>query len=84
MIERPVRLAVELGPLLAHIEIPVVLARDDVLLELNFFEEFVTEFEFLCAAELGAVAAVNEEFGRWVHGLHLLRRPGQLFDEEAV
>jgi hypothetical protein len=84
MVERPVRLAIKLAPLLAHVEVPVVLTGDEVFLDRHFLEQLVAEFKFLGPAELSDVAAENQEVGRRVHGLHFLDRPLQLLDKKAV
>src|SRR6202022_1488281 len=84
VIESPVGLAEELPPFLSHVQIPVVLPRDEDLPNLYLFEELIAELEFLDFAKLGQVAAKDHEVGRRVHGLNLVRRAHHLFDEARV
>src|SRR5258705_7566957 len=84
VIESPVGLAEELPPLLSHVQIPVVLARDEDLPRLYLFKELIAELEFLDFAELRQVAAKDHEVGRRVHSLDLVRCAHHLFDEARV
>src|SRR5262245_2215365 len=84
VVESPSGLAEQLAPLLAHVEIPVVLARDEVFRNLDVLENLITELEFLDRAKLGKVAA-EEQKVRWrIHSLNILDRTHRLFDETRV
>lgn len=63
VIEGPVGLAEQLLPLLAHVQIPVVLAWNEDLLRLYTFEDLDAVLEFFDRAELGDFAAENQEVG---------------------
>ena len=84
VVERPVGLAEERGPLLTHVEVPVVLPRDEVLLDLHFLEQVRAEVELDRIAELGQVPAVDHEVGRRAHRLDFLEGPLGLLDEPGV
>src|SRR5882762_7911867 len=84
VIERPIGLAEEAGPLLAHVEVPVVLAGDEDLLDLHLLEDVVSEVQLDGIAELGEIAAVDEEVRGWFHRLHFLHRPDRLVHEAGV
>ena len=84
MIERPVGLAEQVGPLLAQVEVPVVLAGDEDLLDLHLLQELVPEVELDGIAQLGEVAAVDEEIRGRLHGLDLLHCPHRLVHEARV
>src|SRR6202040_1287743 len=84
VIESPVGRPEELPPLLSHVQIPVVLARNEDLPNLYLFEELIAEFEFLDFAELGQVAAKDQEVGRGIHLLDLLSCAHHFVDEARV
>ena len=84
VVEGPVGLTEQLAPFLARVEVPIVLARDEDLADVNFFQDLDTELEFLDLAKLGQVAAEDQEVGRRTHRLHLLGGAHRLFDEARI
>ena len=84
VVERPVRLAEESSPFLAHVQVPVVLAGDEDLPDLHLFQDVVSEVELDWIAELGEVASVDQEVRGWVHCLNLLHRAHRLVHEPCV
>ena len=84
MIESPVGLAEQLPPLLAHVEVPVVLARNEDLADLHLLQDLIAELELLDLAKLGQVTAEDQEVGRRTHRLHLLGGTHRLVDEASV
>src|SRR2546425_7145970 len=82
VIEGPRRVPEELLPLHAHVEIPVVLAGDVELLDRHLFEDLGAELELHRVAELGDVAADDEEVGRGRH--RLAARQARLIAMAAV
>ncbi len=84
VIEGPIRLAEELPPLLAHIQVPVVLAGDEIFLGLDLVEDPDPELQLFRLAELRQVPAENQEVGSRAHGLNFFRGPRDLVDETGV
>ena len=84
VIERPVGLAEQVGPLLAQVEVPVVLAGDEDLLDLHLLQDLVSEVELDRIAELGEVTSVDEEVRGRIHGLDLLHGSHRLVHEALV
>src|SRR3989454_3319922 len=84
VVEGPVRRAEELLPLGAHVQVPVVLTRDEDFPDLHLLEDVVAETELDGIAELGEVTPVDQEVGRRRHRLDFLDRAGRLLDEARV
>ena len=84
VVERPVGLAEEGGPLLAHVEVPVVLPGDEHFPDLHFLEEVRAEIQLDRIAELGQVPAVDHEVSGRAHRLDFLERPDRLLHEPGV
>ena len=61
-----------------------MLAGDEVLRDLDVLQELDAEFQLLDLAELGEVAAEDQEVGGRRHLLHVLRRAHHLVDEARV
>src|SRR3546814_17738110 len=77
-------LAEALHPQIAQVEVPVVLAGDEQLLDRYLLQQLGAELELQGVAELGEVAAEDKEVGRRVHLHHFLERPHGLVDEALV
>jgi hypothetical protein len=83
-VEGPGALAEQLGPPLPHVEIPVVLTGDEVFRDRDLLQQLVAELELLDLAELGEVAAEDQELCGRVHLLDVLRRAHRLVDEALI
>src|SRR4029450_354700 len=78
MVESPSGLAEQLAPLLAHVEIPVVLARDEVFRNLDVLENLIAELKLLNRAKLGKIAAEQQKVRGRIHSLNSLDRTQRL------
>src|SRR3546814_19184754 len=81
VLDAPRALAEALHPQIAQVEVPVVLAGDEQLLDRYLLQQLGAELELQGVAELGEVAAEDKEVGRRVHLHHFLERPHGLVDE---
>src|SRR3546814_4043101 len=73
VLDAPRALAEALHPQIAQVEVPVVLAGDEQLLDRYLLQQLGAELELQGVAELGEVAAEAKEVGRRVHLHHFLR-----------
>src|SRR5438876_2085767 len=78
------RLAVELLPRHAHVEVPIVLARNVELLDRHLFQDLRAELELDGVAELTDVTADDEEISRRRHRLDFLDGADRGGDEAGV
>ena len=61
-----------------------MLARDEVLLDLDLLEQLRTQLELHRISELGKVAAEHQEVGGRTQGLDFLDRPDSFLDEALI
>src|SRR3546814_8195108 len=84
VLDAPRALAEALHPQIAQVEVPVVLAGAEQLLDRYLLQQLGAELELQGVAELGEVAAEDKEVGRRVHLHHYLERRHGLVDEALV
>ena len=80
VIERILRLAEELLPVLPHVEEPVVLAHHHPDGGLHALQDLRAEVELLFRPKLGEITAEEDEVGLWrerVHVINGLQDPGK-------
>ena len=61
-----------------------MLARDEDLADVNFFQDLHAELELLDLAKLGQVTAEDQEVGGRTHGLDLLGGTHHFVDEAGI
>src|SRR3546814_15537090 len=84
VLDAPRALAEALHPQIAQVEVPVVLAGDEQLLDRYLLQQLGAELELQGVAALGEVAAADKEVGRRVHLHHFLERPHGLVDDALL
>ena len=84
VVEGPGRAPVQLRPRLAHVEVPVVLAGNEDLPDLELADDLVAQLQLDRVAELGEVAAEDQEVGGRIHRLDVVDRAHGLLDEAGV
>ena len=78
------RFAEHLLPLLAQIEIPVVLADHDLQRGLEILEDLGAQFKLLGRSELRQVAPIEDEVGLRVEFVHVVDRAEQPPHETVI
>ena len=84
VVERIGRLAVQLLPLLAQVEVPVVFAHHDLQRGLEVLEDLGPQLKLFDLSELGQVAAVEDEVGLRIEVVHVVDRAEQPAHEPIV
>jgi hypothetical protein len=84
VLERIRGLAEQLAPLLAHVEVPIVLADHHAQRRLDVLQDLGAERELAGLAELRQVAPVEHEVGLRIHAVDVVHGPQQLVDEAVV
>ena len=84
VIEAPGAGAEHLHPQRPHVQIPVVLAGDEHLLDLDLLQQLRPQLQLHRVAQLREITPEDQEVGRRIHRLHFLERSRGLLHEARV